>query len=237
MKARIASHFAAVGIGVAIALFMARSGESVSAAESNSESRTVAKTSMKVPRERRPGDSSAATKIRSEDFHRAWDAVPTTGHTLEERISLQSGLLERWAEVDLEAALDAAMAEAWDNDLGWVQWSSFEHPLVNSFDKVFADRPLDAWERITSGKYGVGTQLLRRGWLSAVSAKNGPLVISMLGEVPPSLRAYAINSCMNEARTDPENRQAILSGLASYPPGPDRDEWTRIAEANGAKSN
>lgn len=237
MKARVASHLAAVTIGVAIAFFMTRPGASASAAGSKIESRTVAETSMKAPREERPGGSSAAMRIRSEDFRRAWEAVATTEQSLQERILLQISLLERWAEVDLETALDAAMAEPWDNDLGWVQWSSFEHPLADSFDKVFADRPLDTWTLITSDKYGVGTQLLRREWLSAVSAKNGPLVISMLGEVPPSLRAFAINSCMNEARTHPEKRQAILSGLAAYPPGPDRDEWSRIAGANGAKPN
>ena len=39
-------------------------------------------------------------------------------HTTRERVRLQRDLLESWAEVDLAAAIEAALGEAWDRDGG-----------------------------------------------------------------------------------------------------------------------
>ncbi len=171
---------------------------------------------------RRPG---------AEDFQQAWQALASKELSLSERVRLQQQLLEKWAEVDLEGALDAAMAEAWDNDRnpGFEVLGTSGHLLMEAFRKIFSDRPLDSWDLIASGRYGVGSQILRRQWVASVGASDGALVASMLGQIPPSLRDFAVEMAMRDAITNPERLNAVLGNLLAHPPGEQADAWLKKA--------
>jgi hypothetical protein len=229
MKRRIASHAAALVVGIALAAAVANMPAD-SPSNSSGESPAARET-----RSSRPGrETSKIGTLRSEDYRRAWAAVASKELSLLDRRSLQVGLLERWAEVDLEGALQAAMAEAWDNDYnpGFSVLGTAGHPLIGAFSEAFAERPLDAWELINSGKFGVGAHILREQWVTSVAAKDGVLLISMLAEVPPSMREGALNRAMEEAKTRPEVLQAILAKLLALPPGEESDSWLKVAASN-----
>ncbi len=104
--------------------------------------------------------------------------------------------------------------------------------MIGAFSKAFADRPLESWALITGGKYGVGAQILRRQWVTSVAAKDGALVVSMLREMPASLREFAVNHAMDEAKVHPERVNAILANLLANPPGAETDAWLKLAAAN-----
>jgi hypothetical protein len=166
-------------------------------------------------------------KPSAADFRRAWEAVAEKDLPIIERISLQHRLLERWAEVDLEGALDAAMAEAWDNDYnpGFEILGTSGHPLISAFAEVFADRPLDAWALIQSGRLGAGAAIARRQWVTAVGAREPALLASMLGELPPSLQQFAVGQAVNEAAPNPATLSAVLDRIAAHPAGEASDRW------------
>lgn len=229
MKRRIASHAAALAAGIALAAALARKP-----ADSPSNSSTNSPAAHETRSSRPDRETSKIGTLQSDDYRRAWAALASKEHTLLERRGLQIQLLERWAEVDLEGALQAAMAEAWDNDYnpGFSVLGTAGHPLIGAFAKAFADRPLDAWELINSGKFGVGAHILREQWVTRVAAKDGVLLISMLAEVPPSMREFAINRAVEEAKTRPEVLQAILAKLLALPPGDESEKWLKLAAAN-----
>lgn len=229
MTRRIVSHAAALVVGIALAAAVANMPAD---SPSNSSSESPA---SRETRSSRPGQETPKIgSLRSEDYRRAWAAVASKELSILDRRSLQMELLERWAEVDLEGALHAAMAEAWDNDYnpGFSVLGTAGHPLIGAFAKAFAERPLDAWELINSGKFGVGAHILREQWVTSVAAKDGVLLISMLAEVPPGMREFAINRAMDGAKTRPEVLQAILAKLLALPPGEEGESWLKLAASN-----
>ncbi|WP_367873953.1 hypothetical protein [Luteolibacter sp. Populi] len=159
-----------------------------------------------------------------EEFRAAWELLAESKDPIRVRLQQQQLLLEAWAEVDLEAAMQAALGEAWDDDAN----KGGEHPLVYAFAKVFAERPLEAWRLIGSGKFGVGAQLLRTQWIQAVAPKHGMLVASMLPELPPSNREAAIMLATRRAGGG-EKLTRIIEQIAGFPPGPETEEWLRLA--------
>ena len=229
MKRRIVSHAAALAVGIALAAAVA-SKPADPPSNSSSESPAAPETRTSRPGREIPKIGS----LRSEDYRRAWAAVASKELSLLDRRSLQVGLLKRWAEVDLEGALQAAMAEAWDNDYSpnMSELGTAGHPLIGAFAKAFAERPLDAWELINSGKFGVGAHILREQWVTSVAAKDGVLLVSMLAEVPPGMREFAINRAMDGAKTRPEVLQAILAKLLALPPGKEGESWLKLAATN-----
>ncbi|WP_367874273.1 hypothetical protein [Luteolibacter sp. Populi] len=223
---RIASHAAAAAVGIALAGIATRPAEPSAAAPGSL-------TSAGALREPQPGRNPAARKPKAEDYRRAWLALAARDHNILDRRGIQLGLLEKWAEVDLAGALEAALGEAWDNDFnpGFEVAGTSGHTLIEAFRKAFTERPLEAWALITSGRFGVGTQILRRQWLASVAASDGGLVVSMLRDLPPSLREYAINRTMGEAKVHPERMHEIIAKLLANGPGAEPEGWLRIAAA------
>ncbi|WP_035601761.1 hypothetical protein [Haloferula sp. BvORR071] len=222
---RIFSHTAAAAVGIALAAALAKRPAEASAATPDSGK------SAAVSQESQPGRTPAARKPKAEDYRRAWQALAAKEHNILDRRSTQMSLLERWAEVDLQGALEAAMAEAWDNDYN-PGFNSFDHVLIGAFDTAFSERPLESWKLIASGRFGVGSQFLRREWISTMAKTDGGLVISMLGELPPSLREYAINVTMNELETNPARMKEMLAKLAANGVGTEAEDWIKIAAAH-----
>lgn len=229
MKAstRILSHTVAIAVGMALAAVIA-----TRSAESHAATRGPG-TSSPPARESQSDRPTATRKPKSEDYRRAWQALAKREHNILDRRSAQVGLLAQWAEIDLEGALQAAMAEAWDNDYnpGFEVYGTAGHVLIGAFGKAFAERPLEAWALITGGSFGVGTPILREQWIASVAKKDGALVISMLGEMPPGRREFAINTVINEVGTDPARMNEIIAKLLANAPGPETERWLRIAAA------
>lgn len=197
----------------------------------------------------------ARSSLGATDFRTAWDSVKTRKLKWRDRMTLQKQILAKWAEVDLEGALDAVMKEAWDGgniSVGGTHY--FPDPLLEAFSQVFSDRPLDSWTLIQSGKYGVATQLLRSQWLASVSKTDGLLVASMLKTLPASLQVMAVRSMMDGAtagpglesilakiieQSDEEHPEWIGEAFKRLPSDGDsrelRDRWTKSPEGNARK--
>ncbi|MEK7951549.1 hypothetical protein [Luteolibacter soli] len=166
---------------------------------------------------------------RVAEFRRAWTALASRSMSNKQLIELQLALLEKWSEVDLQGALEAALAEPWDSEDELITHSA-RHPLGDAFAKAFAERPLEAWKILSSGKLGPGAQLLRRQWVTTVARKDSMLVASMLGELPPSLQEIAIFSAMTTAnRATPAEREALLKKLASSGNPEQATRWLQMA--------
>ena len=145
---RVASHLAVFAIGGAIAFITSRPGLAPEPQASGVSLEPKA-ASAGAPSHRKDGRGPFARPVSRKEFRAAWAAFSRGRERRAERLPKQKKLLAAWAEIDLEGALDAAMAESWDNDGSGRQ----DHELLNAFDKVFAARPLDAWALIQSGKW------------------------------------------------------------------------------------
>lgn len=231
MKHRIATHAIAIATGVVLAASFTSRRPASSPASATEDSNA----SKSAPsRDSRPGRAPIVRKPRAEEFKAAWDAIPSKSLPMTERIGLQRDLLEKWAEVDLQGALDAAMAEAWDNDFnpGFEMIGTSGHSLMDAFRKPFIDRPLDSWALINGGRYGVGSAILRSQWVTSVSTSDGPMVISMLGEMPDGLREFAVERAMDSSATNPGMQAAVLAKLLEYPAGEDTERWLKKASTS-----
>jgi hypothetical protein len=220
---RIASHLAALCIGAAIAGSVAalsnNTTESDVILKKPSPSSTAA--DGETRRAPKPGKESPPT-LKANEFRQAWDAVPSRKLSRDDRKRLQSQILAKWAQVDLEGALRAALEEAWDDN------DPFSIGILfGAFSAEFAARPLEAWALIQSGKLGVGSHIFRQQWLAAVAQKNGLLVASMLNEMPASLQCQAIEYALGNTKPGPD-RDAILAKIIDQAAG-QHDDWIQEA--------
>ncbi|WP_265593999.1 hypothetical protein [Haloferula sp. BvORR071] len=127
--------------------------------------------------------------------------------------------------MDLAAALDAVMAEAWDDDLKGTN----EHPLLGAFQKAFWKDPLGAWKLIQSGRYDPGAQIILREWINSVAYSDPVLVVSMLGEMPRGLLREAVSSALVGAGQKPGSLDQIVEKLTSLPPSQENFQWLMMA--------
>jgi hypothetical protein len=151
-----------------------------------------------------PGLGSASTsggfrpskEWHGSEFARAWKAVRAGKFTTPERLKAQRELLKRWAEVDLTAAIEAAMGEAWDDDHGEV-FGGGTGPLLDVFWEAFAKNPQEGWDMIRGRQFGVATGILRGIWMSAVGAKDPLFLATHVGELSWRDRQDALYACQN----------------------------------------
>lgn len=228
---RIASHLAALAIGVAIAASAAGFSTAKYSAGPQAEKPPQASQAGggETRRASKPGKESRPT-LKPDEFRQAWDAVAARKLPRRERMELQNRILAKWAQVDLEGALAAAMDEAWDEGPRVYDGHYFVDSLLSSFSPEFSARPLDAWALIQSGKFGVGSEILRSAWLGAVSASNGLLVASMLSELPENLQEQAVGSVLEQTKPGAE-RDAILAKIIDQAGGEHAD-WIQEAFKN-----
>jgi hypothetical protein len=214
MKPRIFSHLAAVAIGIALA---GAAGSGFRRAEAPA-ARKSGRATMPAVTDSQPRKKAArpvSRKLTSADYRRAWDSLSLRPMPRAERIPLQRRMLESWAEIDLQAALDAAMSEAWgggDNFIG-----------LSSFKQVFIDRPMDSWALIQSGRYGVGSQLLRNMWVAAVMEQDKLLVASMLSEFPGRMGDRVMPDLMWGYQFD-KQKEALAEKIIAQA-GDEHDTW------------
>lgn len=133
------------------------------------------------------------------EYARAWKALRNGIYTTRERVRLQRDLLERWAEVDLAAAIEAALGEAWDRDGG----SEFDPggPLLDVFSETLAKNPQEGWDMLRGRQFGVGTGMLRRVWMEAVGMKDPLVLASRVAELSWRDRPLAIDICHSSVQS------------------------------------
>jgi hypothetical protein len=127
------------------------------------------------------------------EYARAWKALRGGIYTTKERVRVQRDLLERWAEVDLAAAIEAALGEAWDRDGG----AEFDPggPLLDVFSEALANNPQEGWDMIRGRQFGVGTGMLRRVWMEAVGMRDPLFLANRVAELSWRDRPVAIGIC------------------------------------------
>ncbi len=152
------------------------------------------------------------------EYARAWKALRGGIYTTKERVRVQRDLLERWAEVDLAAAIEAALGEAWDRDGS----SEFDPsgPLLDVFSEAFAKNPQEGWDIIRGRQFGVGTGMLRRVWMEAVGMVNPLFLANRIAELSWRDRLLAVDLCHASVRSGAGGAtQAEMFGiLAALPP-------------------
>lgn len=211
------SHLAVAAIGLLVALRPSASGNE--SAKGGSSAR---------PGAGAPGAAVGASGAKSirpvgtwrgSEFRRAWKAVRTARLTTPERIATQKQLLTEWAKRDLAGALDAALEEAWDDELG--DGYGRVWPLGEAFRAAFAEAPEQAWDLIESGRYGVGSGMLRHLWLEAAGERHPLLVASKLGGISWHFRGEALMACRQGFYSLPDEtkRAELLNALAQHPDG------------------
>lgn len=168
------------------------------------------------------------------EFARAWKAVRNGGYTTKERIRVQRELLEAWAEVDLAAAIDAALGEAWDRDGG----PELEPcgPLLDVFSHALAKNPQEGWDMIRGRQFGVGTGMLRRVWMEAVGLKDPLFLAKRLGELSWRDREDAVDFCSNAIQAGAHGVTAaeLFRVLAAFPEDiVSADELLKVAPVSG----
>jgi len=156
--------------------------------------------------------SRARAPLGSKDFRDAWDVIALRkGLTTRERAAMQRKILEQWAMVDLQSAMEAALAGNWDGDDGGV------NSLIPAFREAFVKNPMEAWRIIQSDSLGLGSSLFRWQWVTAVSSENPMLVLSCFDDFSDNLKKAALWPLLERRSTDPAVTEAILRMLRERP--------------------
>ena len=155
---------------------------------------------------------------RGIEYARAWKAVRNLKHSTRERIRLQRDLLEAWADVDLAAAIEAALGEAWDRDGGGEPDAS--GPLLDVFSAALAKNPQQGWDMIRGRQFGVGTGMLRRVWMDAVGVSDPLFLARCLPVLSWRDRGHAVEICRHAVQdpADSATRAELFEVFASFPP-------------------
>ena len=228
---RILTHALCLAAGIGIAVSLGRSGvkedfvELASVASQAAGQAVSAQQEVKKSSAEGTGRKPALMGIKSGEFREAWNAIASRNLTIPERLEMQIAVLREWAKVDMEGAMRAALANAWDGDVkkGGVS------PLMAAFDEAFRARPLDAWDLLQSGKLGLGTELFRQQWIKSASETEPAFVFSVAAQIPYDLRMSAIQSAMRSAARSPELKDEMLRKLADLPENGSSDNYIAIA--------
>lgn len=155
----------------------------------------------------------ADPSLASKDYRAAWEAIAFRDVTIQERVDLQRELLRQWAEVDLEAALKAALSCAWDGDGGMGGIDQ----LLDSFEDAFAARPLEAWDLLLSGRPGLGTSIIKARWAAVVARREPMLVLSHLNDLPARSHGSTLKTITAAVAGNPELRDEFFDRCCTLP--------------------
>ena len=153
----------------------------------------------------------------SSEYARAWKAVRNGKYTTRERIKLQRDLLARWADVDLRAAVEAALGEAWDRD-GSPYYDPCG-PLLDVFATALARNPQEGWSMIRGRQFGVASGMLRRVWMEAVGMRDPQFLARRMGELSWRDREQALEICHTavQSGSGAATKNDLFKILAGFP--------------------
>lgn len=204
-----------------IALLIARPGETRSdeaaanGQESHADSNKSGGDKAVAGGRTKSGSFQGSTSWRGGEFARAWKALRTAKLTTGERVSMQRELLKQWAALDLEAAIEAALGEAWDQDNG--EYYDPTGHLLGVFGDEFAKDPTGTWEMLRGRQFDVATGMLRHVWIGVVGRKDPVFLASKLGELSWRDRDKAINACRTGFKPGTESAEKLFETLARLP--------------------
>jgi hypothetical protein len=173
----------------------------------------------------KPARPPAPQKFRSSEYQKAWDAIADQSLPAQQRFYLQMELLRQWSEVDLEGALIAAFDTSWD---GGNQGMGIQG-LLQAFDGEFAKRPTEAWDLITSGRFGLGAALAKARWAQSVVKENPLLVANHLRQIPLQTRRSIFPQVLAGIKADPSKIGNFYDKLSELPH--DKSYRDMVAEA------
>lgn len=230
---KIVTHLGALVIGIALAAAL----RSVSASSPDgSNGRKPANTGAAAGASNKSPAShsrAAAGSGRSAAFRSAWAALAKEPLTGADRFNAQRDLLAKWAEIDLDGALEAFLGEAWDNRDPANPWNPL--PLARAFSKVFAEHPMESWQSL--GRDKMAFNLLAGTWMNSVVGKEPNLVISMMSEFPRRVQEEAIARTIGQANSFPEEkRKELLTKLATSGSQAEVERWLSQASRDAKES-
>ncbi len=220
---KIATHLAAVGLGVFLAAKVLPQRASVADdAASGGKSRTTA-ASHSAP-DGKAGRASRATssQSRSAAFRAAWAALAKEPLTMAERFTAQKKLLAEWAKIDLHGALQAYLGEAWDNRNPARPMAN--EPLGDAFAEIFKEQPMQSWEAIRHD--GILRNRLGWIWMNRVAQTEPGLVVAMMAEFPERVQAEAVAEVFSRIKSiTPEKRAELLAKLTTSGTPEQVEKW------------
>ncbi|MES2661084.1 MAG: hypothetical protein V4689_20850 [Verrucomicrobiota bacterium] len=186
-----ASHLLVILLGVLLARQTAATGANNPASDDSLARKAPSGTSARDA-SRPPRAIRSSKKWNGSEFARAWKAMPDAKLTTGQRLEAQRELLRQWAAVDLAAAIDAALGEAWDTD---GRDFGGNGPLLGIFSEAFAENPQESWDLIASKRFGIASGILRRVWIQAAGEKDPRILAARIGDLSWRDRQLALNVC------------------------------------------
>src|SRR5690606_16014706 len=89
--------------------------------------------------------------------------------------------------------------------------------LLQAFDQEFASRPTEAWDIITSGRFGLGAALANGKWAQSVVKENPLLVANHLRQIPYNTRRSLFPQVLAAIKEDPSKIGAFYDKLTELP--------------------
>jgi hypothetical protein len=221
---KIASHAAALLLGLALAAAVQRMGADRHDADAkfSAAGKEDADAAAKAAKNKKGKSSTGGIgNSRAAAYRAAWAALPKEPLNLKDRMAAQRKLLAEWAKIDLEGALAAYLGEAWDaRDPMYQQ----RDPLGQAFMAAFQEHPLETWKVLSKDR--MACNLLGRTWIQATISRDPGLAISLLGEVPEQFHRDALTSLFNERFPGAKDRkEEFLAKLASAGSPTQVEKW------------
>lgn len=159
---------------------------------------------------------------RAAAYRKAWAALQKEPLNTMARMAAQKALLQEWAEIDLEGAINAFLGEAWDPVMAGKYYMA---PMSDAFAKVFQEHPLDAWKVLSGEKMKMARQLLGETWIGANTQKNPGLIASMLGEMPGNLQGEALARLFDNGEMPSATLKELLGKIGAAGTPEQVEKW------------
>ena len=176
-----------------------------------------------VPFTKGAARATAAQETR-ETFQKAWMRLMSRDMADEEKKEVGSLLLKKWAVLDPEGALAAAL-EADRNALPG-KLKDFLHAL----DDAIQENPELFFSLISSDSLGLDRALVRNVWIAATAKSCPDVLTAHLEDLPAKSRAQAVAMALETLGkdADPTRKDALLDSLAKLPDSSDnRAIWDK----------
>lgn len=228
---RVAGHAAALLAGAGLALVSVRAmprehaaGERATVNRTEAASAAFA-TSNLSSREPTPPNRAAA-------FRQAWKNLLEKPLAADDKRRLQHLLLEEWAEVDLDGALDAVAEFMRSEDGQYIPMFNLYSSLFDAFQTKMKKDPEMFWPAIRDGRFGMITGQLRNTWIRNVGDAQPEVLLSHFDDLSPVAREKSLQACLGQFVRKPELKKNVVSQLAGLPDTPDnRALWDTAGQA------
>ncbi|MGC4014824.1 MAG: hypothetical protein QM755_09970 [Luteolibacter sp.] len=169
---------------------------------------------------RRSDARPVSKRLSSEDYQAAWKAllarpIPKGKEALKKR------LLLAWQDVDLDAALAAALRDD-------------PEALLPTFIDKMSTEPESFWPMIRDGRYGPLTSQLADVWINVLSEAFPGILLDHMQEMGRLTRGKAVANCISRLRDRPGDLLAFVRRLSALPDTPEnREIWKSAGGESG----